>query len=315
VPAWEDLLDAPESRVLPWLGGRRVYDRNRAWRIAGDLPAEFGWYSFELSGRIATLLEPAEPEAGWEGYINTARGYLVGNRFIPEKARVEPDPDKLIEQTVPVFLVEPGLDRFAPVEICFDPVHRPIYVQQLFDLGPEDAVRRAFIDKRPDVHDVPGVPPALDLAFRFASRQRQLLEERRAEVERRRQEEERREAARRNMGTGLGRRTLAATDFPAAARAALRVGGAEFLDARPGYRHNEMIVQYRFENRRLECVCDKATLRIIDSGICLTDHRTGEKGDTRFTLETLPGVVRQALDEGRLVVYRHVDGDADDWND
>ena len=37
----------------------------------------------------------------------------------------------------------------------------------------------------------------------------------------------------------------------------------------------------------------------------LTDESTGEKGDTRFTLESLPTVVQQAMDEGILVVYRH----------
>jgi hypothetical protein len=34
------------------------------------------------------------------------------------------------------------------------------------------------------------------------------------------------------------------------------------------------------------------------------DHRTGEKGDTKFTLESLPGVVREAEREGVLVVFR-----------
>lgn len=312
MPVWQTLLDVPRSHVFPWLGGRKVYGHGRTWRITGVLPAEFGWYNFQLSGRSATLLEPAEPPDWVADAQITDKGYLVGNRFVPNRAWLDPDPDKLIAQTLPVFLVEPGLDRFVHVLVGFDMARRCIYVRQLFDQGQEEAVRRAFVDRRFDVHSIPGVPPALDLAFRFASRQRQLLEERRAEVERRRLEEERREAARRNIGTGLGRRTLAATDFHAAATAAMHVGGAELLDVRPGYRQNEMIVQYRFENRRLECVCDKNTLAILDSGICLADHRTGEKGDTYFTLESLPGVVRQADREGRLVIYRHADGYEDD---
>ena len=121
------------------------------------------------------------------------------------------------------------------------------------------------------------------------------------------------------MGTGPGRRTLAQMDFEAAAKAALKVGGAEYLDSHPGYGRREMVVQYRFENRRLECVVNTQTLTVIDSGICLTDHRTGEKGDTYFTLESLPAVVRQAIQLNKLVVYRHVGGDArdedDDWDD
>jgi hypothetical protein len=42
------------------------------------------------------------------------------------------------------------------------------------------------------------------------------------------------------------------------------------------------------------------------------------KGDTRFTLESLPTVVGEAIRTGKLVVYRHVDGDRgydDDWDD
>jgi hypothetical protein len=52
-------------------------------------------------------------------------------------------------------------------------------------------------------------------------------------------------------------------------------------------------------------VVDRNTLQVVDSGICLTDHHTGEKGDAYFTLESLPPVVGQAMDEGVLVVYRH----------
>jgi hypothetical protein len=251
------------------------------------------------------------PQSFWdERHFN--RGYLVGDRFVSETARVDPDPEKLADQTAPIYLVEEGLDRFAFVEAAF--LNEPagmIYKQELFPLGPEDEVRRAFIDRKESINDIAGVVPALDLAFRFATRQRQLLEERRAELERIRQEEERRERAVRNMGTAAGRRELAAEDPEAAARAALRVSGAELLDVRNGRNRREMVVQFRFQNRRFECVAQKDTLRIVDSGICLTDHRSGEKGDTYFTLESLPGVILEAIQGGRLVVYRHVDDDYD----
>ena len=110
----------------------------------------------------------------------------------------------------------------------------------------------------------------------------------------------------RATGTGAWRRALARRDFEAAAREALRLSGAELLDARPAYGRGEMIVQYRFRRRRLECVVDRATLRVSDAGICLTDEVTGERGDTYFTLESLPAVVGEAMDRSLLVVYRHV---------
>jgi class 3 adenylate cyclase len=88
-------------------------------------------------------------------------------------------------------------------------------------------------------------------------------------------------------------------------RAALAVGGAKLLDVRNSHVRGEHIVRYRLDRRRFECVCDER-LHIIDSGICLRDEHTGEQGDRRFTLESLPAVVRQAEREGRLVIFRHV---------
>ena len=87
----------------------------------------------------------------------------------------------------------------------------------------------------------------------------------------------------------------------------MAIGNAELLSwqAVTVDRHTEWIVRYRLDGRRFECVCD-ANLRIVDSGICLTDAATGIKGDTRFTLESLPAVVQQAIDDDVLVVYRHV---------
>ena len=87
---------------------------------------------------------------------------------------------------------------------------------------------------------------------------------------------------------------------------ALAVGNAQYIDHRRAPRRGEMIVRYRLERQRFECVCDELTLRIADAGICLTSHETGIKSDNWFTLESLPGVVRQAIRDDVLVVYRHV---------
>jgi hypothetical protein len=239
---------------------------------------------------------------GWPREI----GYLVGNRIVPWESAVPFILDNLILNSTTIHLAEPGIDRFTLVEAVVDPDGRFIYKQELFPRGPEDEVRRAFVDRKDSVDDIADVNPALDLAFRFATKQRQIIEERRAELERKRLEEERREQARRSLGTGLGRRELAAVDFRTAAQAALKVGGAELIDTRESRVQREMIVQYRFENYRLECVVERETLRIVDSGICLEDHHTRERGDTYFTLESLPPVVREAIREDKLVIYRHV---------
>lgn len=310
---WQDLLSGPSGLLAaPWLGGRRIFSGIRSWRVEGDLPREFGFYEWRTLGRKASLVCEAEFDSSLAG--PSLMGYLVGDRFVDVDSRAA-DPGALIENSEQVYLVEPGLDRFAIVRVVCDPEDRHIYQEELFPLGPEEEVRRAFIDRKDSVAHIKGVVPALDLAFRFATWQRELAEKRRAELARIREEERRREEAMRSIGTGIGRRTLAAHDFEAAARAALSVGGAELLDVRDGRTRNESVVQYLFQNRRLECVADKRTLRIISSGVCLTDERTGEKGDTWLTLESLPSVIGEALRRHRLVVYRHVDGEDPDYED
>ena len=328
--SWQDLLSGAETRVLPWTGGRLVYWRDRTWNIRGRIPREYGWYKFETSGgRGASLLEPADLDPGYEEGHSILRGYLTGDHLIPDGVRVVVDPTKLIEQTVPVFCVEPGLDRFSRAVVVRLTNGDHVYLRQEFPQGPETDVTVAYEDRKDSVDHVPGVTPALDLAFRFASLQRHLEEEYEREVARQLEEERKKaeaearlQEAMKNIGTGAGRRVLAAQDFKAAARAALALSGAELLDTFPeGRGGDRMVVRYRIGNRRLECICDRDTLRIIDAGICLENHVTHVKGDTRYTLESLPLVVMEALRENKLVVWRHAPGDIahdnyeEDWDD
>lgn len=321
---WEDLLASGGERVLPWLGGKAVHSHDRTWTIKGRLPREYGWYTFETgSGRDCTLKGPAERDPAYEDGHKVLRGFLVGDRFIPNEARVDPDPAKLIDQTEEVFCVDLGLDRFQKAAVIRDRAGRLVFMRLEFPEGPEIEVLAAYQDRKDSVNDIPGVSPPLDLAFRWISYQRAAAEARAAELERLRKEEEARlaeeERIRRLMkqtGTAEGRRALATQDFEQAARAALRVSGAELLDVIPTHIRDEVRVQYRFRNRRLECVVNKKTLRIVDAGVCLDNHR-GTKGDTWFTLESLPGVIGEAMDLHKLVVWRHVPGDRDyqDWHD
>jgi len=319
---WQDLLTSkgPEEITLPWAGGRRLNDGNRTWKLRGKLPREHGWYTFKIGGaRKATLAGPADPpDPEWEENHAILAGYLAGSRFIPDSARVDPDPDKLIDQTEQVYLVERGLERFTrAVVVKLD--ERLYYLRQEFPQGPEFEVQAAFQDRKKSCDHIKEVSPALDLAFRWETQQRALEEKREREAERQRLEEEARleaeeklRQAMKDAGTGAGRRALAQRDFKAAAKVALAISGAEYLDHREGVAPNEMIVQYKFRDRRLECVCDRNTLRIIDAGVCLDNHR-GEKGDTYFTLESLPPVIGQAMDERRLVVWRHHGGEDPDY--
>jgi hypothetical protein len=308
---WRDLLQTGDERVtLPWLGGRVLYSAAQRWSIEGRLPKEHGWHMFKIANREARAEGPADPRP--DLLQHSVRGYLVGDRLVADDARVDPDPRRIVEFSEKVFLLDEGIDRFARVRAGRISKEGPLVYQGLeMPLGQEDQVLEAFLDQKTSVADLKNVPAALDAAFRMESWQRAEADRRRAELERlrreeeeRRQKEERRKELVKKLGDGEGRREMALHDFDAAARAALAVGGAVFLDAKK-LRHDEWAVRYRLDRQKLECVCD-ARLRIIDAGICLIDHDSGEKGDTFFTLESLPAVVQQAQRERRLVIFRHV---------
>lgn len=331
--SWRDLISSEtkgERQILPWTGGTQLRIDERTWNIQGNLPREFGWWPFLCGSNRAATYTGKEYEIGdFPGFEpqthllkKCIKGYLVGDRIFTDVMRADTDPLKIWEEAERVFLLEAGIERFARIEAgrLFD--NGPLIYKGLdFPRGPEGAVATAFENGQESVREVHGLTPALEAAFRMETFQREEKKRRRAEAEKRAREEEerlqreeRRKKIIEQLGDGAGRRALAKTDFGEAAKAALAVGGAVYLDHRLGVNRNEMVVVFRLDRRRFECTCRKDTLQIIDSGICLTAHYddpdgfdTGTKGDTLFTLESLPGVIKEAERQDRLVVYRHVD--------
>jgi hypothetical protein len=312
--SWRDLLQHEDERItLPWTGSRELRSFTRKWTIVGDLPREHSWYNFKiLKARSVTVHEPVEPAI--DLCMHVVCGYLVGDRFATEALlnKIAIDPAEVAKQLPKVHLIT-DVDRFSRVSVGQIYGQGPlIFCRQEMPNGPEDDVLRAYEDRAVSVDTVKNVTPGLDTAFRMASWQRTEAVRRRAELERLRVEEEAKRAAEerrqtliKQLGDGAGRREMAKVDFEAAARAALAVGGAELLDWKHLRQRDEYVVKYRLDGRRFECVCD-VNMHVIDAGICLVDHRTGVKGDTWFTLESLPAVVRQAEREGVLVVFRNV---------
>lgn len=299
--SWRDLLQPEDETItLPWVGGRTLQALNgRAWTLT-QTPREFGWYRFSVRGRKATLAESVDPDLSLLGFPK--QGYLVGNCL------VVPEGKGFRLRTV--YLLEAGLDRFSRVSVGSLSEDGPlIYLGQEMPLGPEEGLLNAFLDRVESVTGVPGVTPELEATFWFETRHREEVEKQRAEREARRLQEERMRDQVRLIGTGQGRRDLAKVDFDAAAKAALVVGGAEFLDSRPDIAGNR-VVRFRLDGARYECVCD-LDLQILESGICLTaeyddgEFEQGTRGDTWFTLESLPSVIRQAINEHHLVIRRH----------
>lgn len=316
--SWRDLLQAEnETIILPWIGGRELRSLSRTWTIAGDLPRDHGWYRFKLlKGRTATVEKVEDAEGLTHATCaQFSHGYLIGDRFAADdfSPRFGPDGLPIFSWLPRVHLIDDGLDRFAHVSVgMIYPGGPMIFGTQQMPLGPEADVLRAYEDRRTTVDDIKGVTPALNTAFYMETYQRTEAEKRRVELEKRRLEEEAKRAAEERhrklieqLGDGAGRRKMAKVDFGEAARAALAVGGAELLDWKASRQAREFTVRFRFDGQRFECVCDE-TLHIVDAGICLVDHRTGIKGDERFTLESLPAVVREAINTGKLVRFRHV---------
>lgn len=310
---WRDLIEVDEQKItVPWTGGRSLRSHSRRFVIEGDLPPQHGWHVFEVWHKTARFIESADIQT--DKMRDEKSGFLVGDRFVPDNANAcDLDYGLIARQYKKVELIEDGLDRFVRIVVGkITPAGATFYKEMAFPLGPEEEVLNAFLDRKESIDDIKDVTPALQAAFEAECRQRDEADHRRAEIERLRQEEEirlaqeeRRAELSETLGDGAGRRAMASVDFQAAATAALSVGGAELLDVRDGHGNGERVVRYRLEGRRFECVCD-AQMRIIDAGVCLTDESTGEKGDTFFTLESLPGVIKQAIQLGVLVVFRHV---------
>lgn len=308
--SWRDLLKKDEESVtLPWTGGRSLHAANRTFKLS-KLPREFGWYRFSITHNTASDAVATEPTT--DLLKTTVSGYLVGDHLVPDNIRVDPDPAKIFAFSEKVYLLSDNLDRFSRVRAGrIYPEGPLIFLEQAFPLGPENDVMNAYLDRKTSVHEIPGVVPALDAAFRMEMFQREQAEIRHQERLRREAEEEAarvREARRKEVlervGDGQFRRQLARENFQEAAKAALAIGNAEYLDHR-SVGDGEWAVKYRVDGQRLECICD-TNLRIVNAGVCLTDHHSGEKGDTYFTLESLPSVIREAMEEDKLVIWRHV---------
>lgn len=333
--SWRDLLAKPTVYQVPWVGDREMFIGPRRFRIEGPLPTEEGWASFISDGPVLRLQGPCAPRT--DHLMWQVKGYLVGDHLVFDAGRLNrswcPRCNGFLQagpafsgracgtchaETVPVervHLLEP-LERFSRISAGRLYESGPlIFVQQEMPLGPEEAATLAYEDRTS--LDAKHVTPELHAAFAFATHQRTEVERRRAEAERRRLEaearrqiEERRAGIVQRLGDAAGRREMARIDFPEAARAALAVGGAEFLDTRPA-RKGEHVVRFRFLARRFECVCNN-DLGILDAGICLNAHgddefEDGTKGDTWFTLESLPSVIKEAHESHRLVVFRHAE--------
>ncbi|HZI10342.1 MAG TPA: hypothetical protein VE153_08080 [Myxococcus sp.] len=78
----------------------------------------------------------------------------------------------------------------------------------------------------------------------------------------------------------------------------LASAGARLKDARR-LANNQLEVTYAFMGERFISIVDGDSLRVRDAGVCLAG------ADSEVTLESLPSVIREAIDEGVLHITRY----------
>lgn len=320
---YRKFLAKTEELVLPYLGGTSIESKDRRFRLAVRPPRP-GWYRCTIVGRGATAGEPAEPAIEslpkLRGHLH--RGWFFAAGAPPEELLLLPEDEAQPFQSVVAR-------RWHGGEALFDAVD--------FDGDAEEAVRRA-VDDGTSLHDVKGVTPSLRTAYAWEIVRRIAQTEEAKEhigpIEVARfaldVAEGGEPAARRALDEILharrgGRIAIAAggrvyvREVVAAARRAHKEATWENLEERAedalhsagarllGIRRmpNQVEVRFRFHGDTFVCMADPFTLRILDAGVCLVDHATNERGDEELTLDSLPSVLREAIELDVLVHTRH----------
>ncbi len=316
---YRKFLSKVETSVLPYFGGTRVDTSSRRLRLPSALDAP-GWYTFEIKGREAFPKDPADaPDLS---DLPLARGHVVGRWLVGDNAgAVEME---LFSEEEPPVLAPCRARVWYGGEVLFEGLD--------FEGEAELSAREALEDGR-SLEGIKGVGAPLRAAFAYAVLARTSREltipfspkEVRKDLltiagtgpdgaasSLRRLEHERRmwralhpeEALLRGEAPPPVRHhgpqpTLANAEERA--DAALEAAGARLLAVRRlGDRQLE--VRYRFMDERFVTVCDALTLQIHDAGVCLGHGE--ERGDRLLTLESLPSVIKEAIDTDVLVITR-----------
>jgi hypothetical protein len=315
---YRKFLGKVESAVLPYFGGACVDAPSRRLRVS--TPPAPGWWRFDVQGRTATAREPAEPE-GLEG-LPLVRGHLWGSRLVREGAVAEPVH----------LLPEEEPPRFSPLRARR--WHDGTLVFEGLDFeGEAEGTARLMLEEGRTLAEVKAVPASLRAAFGYAvlegasralgirfspvevrgqvlsvseggrpmaeARLRALAAEREAHVRameaRLRAQELQAELARlRSRPRHLEWQAEGAVRV----EQALEAAGARLLDMRRlGSRRLE--VTFGFMGERFISIVEASTLQVVDAGICLAG------ADREVTLESLPSVIREAIEDDVLVITRH----------
>lgn len=322
MPDFRDFLKPKEPVVLPYFGGTRVEAADRRLRIDGTI--EPGWWRFAIEGRKAKPIGKAEPiDVSQLGALPAMRGHWIDGWIVASGRELAPCALPPSEEPAPLSRVVGR--RWYSGDVLLDSIE--------FEDDAELSARTALEERR-GIADVRGIVPSLRAAFGYgvgtavarelhvpitlpelaahvvaiadggAEAARTVIE---AIVQRRREAEAAqraralidavnrdrakvreivKDAARHRAGSPVER-----------ADAALEAAGARMLSARRMAGALEVVFTYM--SVRIIATVDSETLHVYDSGICLAG------ADEELTLDSLPSVIKEAIEEGTLNIVRH----------
>lgn len=322
---YRKFLGKTDALVAPWLGGPSIDALGRRLKLS-KLPPKPGWYTFELKGRSATPGEPTDPPDLTT--LPRVRGFLFRDRLVGDNARAEPL-HLLPEEEPPRFspitarrwhgeallfdtlefesesegAVREALATGAPLS-ALKSVPAPLRAAYAFALGEQTARRlgvpvaaseiRRHVGRIADGGVAQAEAVIRDLIAEREQTEREMAELRarvaaaqlRAEVQ----------SAREQRIQQRARRQETAEDR---AWQALEKAGATFESSRH-VRDHQLEVVFGFMGERFISLVDEDTLQVLDSGICLGHP----PADDLLTLDSLPAVIKEAIETDRLVILR-----------
>lgn len=322
---YRKFLGKTDVVLAPWFGGASIDAPGRRLRV-GTRPTQPGWYRFELKGRIAHVVSASDADD--LSALPRVRGFIWKDRLVGDGARAEPVQ----------FLPADEPPRFAPITARRWHGGALLFEGLEFESEAEGAAREALATGSP-LSGLKGVPAPLRAAYGYAlieqaSRRLNVpvaSAEVRAHVgrvaeggapvadevlralvaERVQSERELRELRARLTAEQLRAELEFAREQRARARAhraqtaderafeALEKAGATFESARRAG-EDQLEVVFAYLGERFISLVDADTLQVIDSGICLGHP----PADRELTLDSLPSVIKEAIDTDRLVILR-----------
>lgn len=316
-------LGKKEYVTLAYLGGAHVLGKDRRLRIEGERPA-IGFHRFEVSGRNARSLEAVDsPEAELRS-LPKARGHLVEGWLVSQAPGISLDRLALPPADEPPPLATGRARRWYSGDLLFESLdfdgeaedEARLRLEQLAPLGElkgvSSTLRTAYgialalaVGRR--IGTPLSVREAAGHALHVAENGEPAARELFARIEGERLAAQERAWARalvagRPLGRVRGPRgspQVVPTLENAADRAEAALDGARarMLAARRLDGGN-LEVAFQFMGERFISVVEALSLRVVDSGVCLS----GE--DDLVTLDSLPGVIREAIETDRLVITR-----------